>query len=177
MEKASFKAEVERNQLLDMFSPYLLLSYTSYQSKEEEIGVGRAVQSESRNPNVVSVSVSLKSHQVSYLKTHVCCLFHHSTALSFPVAVSAPQYFTPWSHRLYTYSFPFYSRVFFIKANPPRLSHQTCSNQVEQRRKNGGASEGSQSKLSSHTWRKRTSFHMQRAAPFSTAVSKIGINY
>lgn len=46
-------------------------------------------------------------------------------------------------------------------------------NQAEQRRK----SRRWQSKLSPYTWRKRTSFHMHRAAPFSTAVSKIGINY
>lgn len=105
-----------------MFSLYFLMSYTSYQSKREEIGIGRAVEIQMF---WVSVSVSLKSHHVSYLEIHVLYLFHHTTAPSFPVAASVLRYLTPWSHRLYTYSSPFYSRVSSITANPSRLSHKT----------------------------------------------------
>lgn len=157
-----------------MFSPDLLFSYTSYQRKGEETGIGRAVEIQMF---WVSVSVPLKCHQVSYLEIHVLDLFHHSTALNFPGAVSVLWYLILWSHRLYTYSCPFYSWVFSIKANHSRLSHQTYSNQAEQRRKSRKVPGGSQGKLSPYTWRKRTSFHMQRAAPFSTAVSKIGLIY
>lgn len=55
-----------------MFSLYLLLSYTSYQSKGQEIGTGRAVSvREYVSKRSEAVSVSLKSHQVSYLQPHV----------------------------------------------------------------------------------------------------------
>lgn len=122
MEKASFKAEVGRNQFLDIYV-FPLSPVELYQLLEQR---GRDWDwKSSRNPNVLSLYVSLKSCQVSYLEIHVLYLFHHTTAPSFPVAASILQYFIPWSHSLYTYSSPFYSRVSSITANPSRLSHKT----------------------------------------------------
>lgn len=174
MEKASFKAEVGRNQFLDIYV-FPLSPVELYQLLEQR---GRDWDwKSSRNPNVLSLC-TFPWNPVKYPTWR--SMFSTCSIIAQPPAFQ-------WLHLFSSTSFPGVTACtptappsipeFLPLQQIPPDCHIKHSNQAEQRRKSRKAQGGSQSKLSPHTWRQRTSFHMQRPAPFSTSVSKIGINY
>lgn len=174
MEKASFKAQVGRNQFLDIYV-FPLSSVELYQGSEYR---GRDWDWKSSPSQRVGIQMFCVCFlEIPSIPTYspmfaVCSIIPQPSAFQWLCLFSSAP--LPGGTGCAPTASPSTPESFPLKQIPPR---QTCSNQAEQRRKSRRASGVSQSKLSPHTWRKRTSFHMQRAVPFSTAVSKIGINY